>query len=426
MFSAIPMPNIDNMSIQAKLGQLNELQQQRLQNSLLGWQNKYAPITIPAEAASKLTYANLMGPQFLAKLMGNENILANIPDDKKQQALNLLYNVGSGQGYNNALTQLPNQDSSPLHKLVNNIKSAFGFGESSPASIPTASPNSSPTNALSYPIQENQDDIKKASLAWLQSPEGQAQAKQEGIISIPEKNQLMNWYHNQNSLSSNQLPQKTYAENVGQYKGVVEEGKEAGKIRAKDIKDLNDVVFNAQTKQATLDDINNMISSPEIREIRQLPLAGRHEMGFYAKEGTPAQQQLVGRIYSQMGNIVKDSARDFAGQFRRGEQQLLQGMKPNDSDTVDAMIGKSESLSVMNKMLLERAKLTSQYMNQYHMNKGQAQELADDQVDGDSIRQQVHNQLNPKPTDEDIKFMANKYKVSEDEIKKRLKNKGII
>jgi len=172
--------------------------------------------------------------------------------------------------------------------------------------------------------------------------------------------------------------------------------------------------------------VNSMIASPEIRELRQVPLAGRHEMSFYAKYGTPAQQQLVGRLYAQMGNIVKDSSRDFAGQFRKGEQQLLQGMKPNDSDTIDSMTGKAESLSVMNKMLMERSRLTSQYMSQYHINKLQASEFADKKINGQAIRDQVHNTLNPKPTDEDINFMAQKYKKTPDEIRTMLKAKGVL
>ena len=161
---------------------------------------------------------------------------------------------------------------------------------------------------------------------------------------------------------------------------------------------MNDINYNAGTKEATLDDINNMISSPVIRDIRQLPLLGRHEMGWYAKEGRPDQQQLVTRLQTQMGNLVKDSSRDFAGQFRKGEQQLLQGMKPNDSDTVDGMIGKSESLTVMNKLLRERSALTSQYMTDYHINKLQASQMADKQVNGDAIRAQVHDKLNPTVT----------------------------
>jgi hypothetical protein len=65
-------------------------------------------------------------------------------------------------------------------------------------------------------------------------------------------------------------------------------------------------------------------------------------------------------------------------------------------------------------------------MDKYHINKLQASEMADKQFDGERIRQDIHNSLNPKPNDTDIKHMAEKYKITEDEVKKRLKAKGVF
>lgn len=398
-------------------------------NQIKNVEAQYAPITTQANAASKLAYANLMGPQFLAKLMGHDPILANMSEDQKRNALGMLYQAGTGGGTGNSLMQMPGypaQDSNSLFNLaVNKLKGLFGGNNQSQQPINALSSMGGQSNISPQNVQGNQI----SSIPNMGPNAGPNQT----IDSMNQPNAPIN-YSTQVPAQPNVLPEssnaqyqpgRTFAENTGVQAGVVEEGKEAGKIRAQDIKELNDIVFNGETKQATLDDINRMISSPEIKELRQVPLAGRHELAFYSKYGTPAQQQLIGRMYAQMGNIVKDSSRDFAGQFRRGEQQLLQGMKPNDSDTIDSMIGKAESLTVMNKLLTERARLTSQYMNQYHINKGQASELADKKVNGEAIRSQVHNSLNPQPTDGDIDFMAQKYNVSPDEIRKRLKAKGI-
>lgn len=407
----------------------NALSQDMLDTQIKGVQAQYAPLTTQAEAASKLAYANLMGPQFLAKLMGNTDILANIPDAKKRESLNMLYAAGSGQGTGanvfsqagGALPFTPQQSNNNSFSgwLTGKIKNIFDGGNPMQQQVPVQSQNA--LNYTQQPMQQNQqmtnansgdqsnNELSMAAAAWMKSPEVIAQARQDGRFIMPPAQNLLQWYRSQQGnqqgdvfspqsapFASGQAP--SFSENVGNYKGILKEGEEAGKIRANDIKDLNNIVFDADTKLATLDDINSMISSPEIREIRQLPLAGRHEMGYYAKEGTPAQQQLVGRLYAQMGNIVKDSSRDFAGQFRKGEQQLLQGMKPNDSDTVDAMIGKAESLTVMAKLLRERAALTSKIMGQYHVNKGQAQEAADKQLNSDAIREEIHDKLNPTIT----------------------------
>jgi len=195
---------------------------------------------------------------------------------------------------------------------------------------------------------------------------------------------------------SMEKPNKTFAENRANYAGVVKEGEELGKIRAGDIKELNDVVYRGQTNQYTLDNVSKILGSPEFEQIRQVPLLGKHELSYYAKFGTPEQQNMIGQYYTSTGNIIKDSARDFAGQFRKGEQQLLENMKPSASDTPDTARGKVESLSVMNKMLLERSKLISQYMQKNHMNKGEAEDIADKQIDGDEIRKQIHDNLYPK------------------------------
>lgn len=348
-----------------------------------GLENKYYVPIHGAQVASQLAYANLMGPQFLSKLMGNQDILANMSPEQRSNALQMVYNAGSGQGTGNALMNNMQHPSSMMGGIINNIKNAFGFGDNS------AQSNQQPTNALTQqPNGMNQQNGSSGSNNYQYDNNGNnIKASPQEVADAANRSygQVQNPMPNQNS----------FAENAGTYAGIKDEGAQAGKIRANDIKDLNDTVFNADTKLSTLNDINDMISSPEIRQIRQLPLAGRHEFAYYAKEGTPEQQQLVGRITSQMGNVVKDSARDFAGQFRKGEQQLLTGMKLNDSDTVDSMIGKQESLTTMTKMLRERSALTSQYMNQYHINKLQASEMADKQVNGDKIRQQVHDKLNP-------------------------------
>ncbi len=401
---ALPLPQVvsdvgPGGRIVTTMRGINALAADNLANQIKGVEAQYAPLTTQAEAASKLAYANLMGPQFLAKLMGNPDVVANSPLLQDPRTTQMLYEAGSGQGTGNALTNIPtmqnaNSSNSLSGWIMNKIK---GIVSPSQTSNPFAQGQATNINAITE--TPDNSEVGQATTAWLKSPEAQALAEKNGMYTIPDANQLIPWYRSQQgSIPSSAAPNSTYAENAGTYRGTIEEGKEAGKIRAQDIKELNDTVFNADTKLATLDDINNMISSAEIRQIRELPAAGRHELAYYSKFGTPKQQQLVGRLYAQMGNIVKDSSRDFAGQFRKGEQQLLQGMKPNDSDTVDSMIGKSESLTVMTKLLRERAALTAKLMNQYHMNKGQAQEIADQQIKGNEIRNEVHDKLNPTVT----------------------------
>jgi len=53
------------------MGGINSLANDMILRQINEVKKQYAPITTQAEAASKLAYANLMGPQFMAKLMAN-------------------------------------------------------------------------------------------------------------------------------------------------------------------------------------------------------------------------------------------------------------------------------------------------------------------------------------------------------------------
>jgi len=364
---------------------------------------KYAPVTTQAEALSKLAYANLMGPQFLAKMMGNPDIVASLSEPQIKNNINTINRAGNGQGTSTGL----------LNSLQSNV-------------MPNGEPSGNPLANIGqfiagkfrgmFPEANNQQAMPTNSLA---NPEigmpsqNQAPAlpsvRPKGGVSVTGEQ----WYDkNGNPVYTDEIedngvpvdlgiaPQRelTYAEKAGKQKGIIGEGTETGKIRAKDIDNLNTTVFNAETNGETLNQINDILASPEFEQIRQVPLLGHHELSYYAKAGTPEQQQMVGKYYTLTGNLVKDASRDFAGQFRKGEQQLLNGMKPNPNDTVDTAKGKSETLTILNRMLQERSRLTSKIMNQYHVNKLEASEEADKRINGQQIRRDIHDRLNPTVT----------------------------
>jgi len=460
----------------------NQAFQSGLQSYMDITKAKYEPIKIQAEAASKLAYANLMGPQFLAKLMGNDPILANMTEEQKTQALQKLYQAGSGGGTGAGILGGGQPHKSLLDSLVgwyqgktNAPTGAAPASSGGAAAQPTqAGGQTQGTGADSgYSYDQNGNNVKasdddvdkivkgvtgnpdnaeisKATAAYMQSPEAQAKAQKEGMYTIPQTDELMQWYRQQQGAQPSPAPapapsvpgqpmpppqpapvvppqpQRNFAEKAADYKGLIKEGETLGDIRAKDVSELNNAAFSAKTNETTFNELSDVLGSDQFRQIRQIPLALQHELAYYAKEGTADQQKMVGKYYTLTGNIIKDSSRDFAGQFRTGEQKLLEGMKPNPSDTVDTAIGKTQSLAYLNKMLGERSRLTSDLITKYHINKLQAQDIADKQVNGEMIRSQINNRLNPKPTDDDINFMAQKYKVSPEKIRSRLKDKGVL
>jgi hypothetical protein len=405
----------------------------------------YAPTTVQAETASKLAYANLMAPQFIAKAMNNPDFMAQLSDRQKNQLRDLVYGAGARNIGSNSLNNLPesepqyngtgqastNNFSGRMKNALHAIAEAFhptktntapnsmtqmGMQQPRQQFVPnppnqnqasgTYNPQNEPTPENNIQPGEENPNSEELDLfhKWLISPEGKAEINKGERAHIPDGQELIEWEKRQNPVNPMKLELnkgqnlKSWAEKTGEQEGIKAEGKAAGITRNKDIEKLNTNVFNSKTNQATLDQISDILASPTFEKIRSTPLAGHHELAYYAKEGTPEEQDMVGKYYTLTGNLIKDASRDFAGQFRKGEQQLLNGMKPSPGDTVDTAKGKTETLSILNRMLAERSRLTSKIMEKYHVNKLEASEKADELIDGDKIRQEVHDRLHPEVT----------------------------
>lgn len=377
------------------MGGYNALSDAMLKTQQQQIQNQYLPLTSQAEAASKLAYANLMGPQFLAKLMGNTDILANMPDPQKRQALNMVYSAGSGQGTG--------------ANYLNNVPQGWFQGQQSPSSFAQLFQRG-PNNVFgqpNQPMQQTQLGNGQVELPPLPPPPGySSQSQQNQVQYQPAQSsgnqqpsaQVANYQPPVPSYPNMQNQPKTWAETTGQFKGIEKEGEKGGEIRAKDMDDLGKVYESALQKRTTLNELNKLLVSPEMQQIRQLPFGQQHEIGWYSKFGTPQQQQVIGQFKSTLGNIVKDAAQDFKGQFRKGEQTLVNSMKVNDGDSMNVALGKAQSLSYFNEIMAQRSKMANDLMGQYHMNRLDALDAADSHLNGDQIRDHIYDSLNPTVT----------------------------
>jgi len=425
---ALPLPRVipdvgPGGPLVTAMGGMNSLANDILLRKINAVKEKYAPLTTQAEAASKLAYANLMAPQFIAKAMNNPAFMANLTEEQKNALRDMVNSAGTNAPNINAINQIPQNTGigePSTNSFSGRVKNAFhALTGQAQQQAPMQMQN---RNTMAQPMPQQQTNQQQAGNPstfadengnnqialqaydkWMKSPEGQAELAKGENANIPNEQQVVQWatQKNQQASPSTEMggiggqQRPTWSENTGTQKGIENELAESGKIRAKNIDELNNTVFNSETNAVTLDSINKILASPEFEQIRQVPLLGHHELSYYAKEGTPEQQQMVGQYYTLTGNLIKDASRDFAGQFRKGEQTLLQGMKPSPNDTVDTAKGKSETLTVLNKMLAERSRITSKIMSEYHVNKLAAQEAADKQINGDQIRKQIHEQLNP-------------------------------
>lgn len=211
--------------------------------------------------------------------------------------------------------------------------------------------------------------------------------------------------------------------------GLTEQQKNLAKEDAKKISKLEDVVLSGSQKQETFNELNSILGSESFEQLRQNPILGRHELGWYEKFGSPEQQEMIGKAKTHMGNIIKDSSRDFAGQFRIGEQALLNEMKPNASDSLDVMKGKSEALTFLNMINTKRAELEADYMRNNNMSALQARIAADKQIDPKEIKKEIRTILHPASAKKttfnqsDLEFTAKKHGMTVDEVRERLESR---
>jgi hypothetical protein len=416
---------------------INALRESDLDNQIKKVQAQYAPLTTQAEAASKLAYANLMAPQFLSKLMGHPEILANMSEDQRNQALKMIYNAGTGQGtganFMNKMPQSGAQDDSLFGMLKNKLGSIFNQspqqGQQSQAQAPQ--------NALmSQPQQQqfNPQDVQAAVQAYRNSPEAQQKAQTEGMFTIPNQNELMNWYKQQGNAPVAQpamekpaVTSKSWPEKYGEFKGIEKEGEKLGELRAAAIDEFGEQYQQAIQAEQPVQHLMDMTQNPVFINMRnKIPFFQDKQLTALAKLGTPEEQRLVGDFVTTATNAVANTVNNFRGRILDKEITMANQMKISPNDTWNVMVGKLGSIATFNEMTKERARIAGQLMEKKHMNRADAVEKADSMVDGKAIRKQMEGKLNPKPSDADIDYMAEKYKISADEVRKRLKAKGIL
>lgn len=350
-----------------------------------GVKARYLPLTTQAKALSQLTYSNLMGPQFIAKILGNPDLLANLSEEQKRNGLNNVYSAGTGLSNNN------------FGSLNSNISSILSEQKEIPSGVSSATPfTMANTKQLPIPKQRDMSELDA------------------GPTDIPQNG--------------------TFAENTGKYKGVVAEAKELGKNRAKSISDLDDQYQQALQAEVPVNHLVELAQSDTFKNMRnKIPFYQDKQLKYLSKLGTPEEQKVIGDFITTSANAVANTVNSFKGRILEKEFTIANQMKISPDDTWNSMIGKLSSIKTFNEMTKQRSRIASKLIQEKHMNKGDALEKADKQIDGKSIRKSIDEKLNPKPTAEDIEYMVMKYKnkygsenEARKEVMKKLKAKGLL
>jgi hypothetical protein len=169
--------------------------------------------------------------------------------------------------------------------------------------------------------------------------------------------------------------------------------KATGKATGELIGQLESATLSDMKSAETLDRIGNILTNPTWKDMRSNPLfEGKQLDYFFTKAGTPEQQRLAGDFLAYTGQVVADMAGQFKGQFRIGEQHLIESMKVNKNDTLATAKGKLEALMTMNKMRIKRATIEANLMRK-GMNPLEAAQQANKQVNGALVTKMISQKL---------------------------------
>jgi|GEM_PF-1579848 len=452
---ALPLPKVvpdiaPGGGIVTAMGGINALNNAMAEAEYNRVKAKLAPYSIGAQAASQMAYANLLAPQMMAKVMNNENLLSGMSEDQKRAALQGLYRAGSGQGTGNAFLQMPGMQGiqeafaprnrfsftdflknqfrkriSPEQQQVNALVAPTQpRAQDNPMSsmnVPNTQASIANNNAQE-PLNENDPDIFKKAEMWQASPEGQAMIEKTGNINyLPEDPQYLNdWYEKQQ-----QGQQKTLAEKSGEFAGVKEEGKELGKIRGDDIKEIGREQQSLRRSGTTIDRLIGIIQNPTFRSMREnIPFYQEKQLKVLKTLGTPEQKDLIGDFISTAQDYIASTVNSFNGRALQKEFDLANKMKVDENDNIYVAEGKLRSLKTLKEIAQKKNDIILQLMQKKHMNLGDAAAIADKSVNTKAIEKHVNELLASNPSEDDINYTAKLHNISPEEVKRRLKEKG--
>lgn len=387
------------------MGGINALHNAMIERKINEIKAQYMPLTSQAEAASKLAYANLMGPQFLSKLLGNEGALANLSEDQKRQILGTVSNAGMNTSAN-PLAQMP-QHTGIGQPSTNNfagyLKNAFkgllGQGQQQSTRNPFAQaaqimpqqPYQQP--APTAPVANNMNNAHRPKDGVTLEGEQWYNAKGEPVyeedVNTPDSSMKL-------ELTKNIPPKKTYAQNAGEFKGTIKQLEKEGEYRAAAKKQIGESQLGLSNSGAVLDRMTAIIKNPVFANARNtIPGFQNKQLDYLKIMGTPEQKELIGDFLSTGESFIASTVQGFSGKPLVREFDLAQRQKITGHDTIESATGKLRSARALHDIAEQKNQIVSELLDKGY-NEAEAVKQANKMVDVSAIEKETNASLQRK------------------------------
>lgn len=373
---------------------INQLRNEQLEKEINRVKALYAPLTTRADAESKMAYARLLGPQYLAKLAANPAAMANLTEDEKRDLLQYSKNAGMGASGTansgmNALNNIPNVNQGGSNSLIG-LAYDYLMNKIMPQNN---TQQSAPTNAFT---QSNQQQVSTNPLA----PQGSGRMMPEH----PEQEKLLQQAEGNGQKINEPTPiskprSATYSENAGREAGIQKEGEVLGTERGKDISNLGKEQLALSTSGHILDRLVHITQNPTFKNMRaEIPFFQDKQLNVLSKIGTKEEQKLIGDFISTAQAFKASTVNSFKGKALEKEFGLADKIKIDENDTMAVAEGKLSSLKTLKDIAETKNDIILGLMTDEHMNLGDATKRANKLVNTKSIEKKVDQLLNPAVT----------------------------
>tara|TARA_R110000868_G_scaffold176792_1_gene414755 strand:+ start:2548 stop:3855 length:1308 start_codon:yes stop_codon:yes gene_type:complete len=387
------------------MGGINSLANDMLLRQMNQIKKQYLPTTMQAEAASKLAYANLMGPQFLAKLLGNEGAVANMGDANAKAALQKAVGAGMGQGTGNAFNQMQPQQlpmgvgqpgtNALSGWFANKLKNAFGqqsqlsqnpLAQAMPQQQSPAGMSQAQSVTPQNPMQHRpKDGVTLEGEQWYNA---KGEPVYEEDVDTPDGSMKLEL--------TKGIPPKTYAENTGEYKGTVKQKETEGKYRADALNAIGQSQLGLSNSGAVLDRMTEIIKNPTFWNMRnKIPAFQNKQLDYLKAMGTPEEKELIGDFLSTGESFIASTVQGFSGKPLVREFDLAQRQKITPHDTVESAIGKLRSARTLHDIAEQKNQIVSELLEKGY-NESDAIKQANKMVDVSAIEKETNKLLQRK------------------------------
>lgn len=410
---ALPLPRVvpdtgPGGGLVTAMGGINALHNAMIEKKINQIKSQYLPSTLQAEAASKLAYANLMGPQFLAKLLQNPGAIANMGDPAARAALQKAVQAGmgggSGQNYLNNIPQHTGVGQPSTNSFSGRIKDAFH------ALLGQTPQQGQQTNNPFAQAAQSMPKIPRMQQPQEQAPQQMApnamheKRPKDGVTLEGEQ-----WYNakgepvyaeEENTPNGSMeleltkgIPPKTYAQKTGEYQGTVKQLEKEGEYRAGALKQIGESQLGLSHSGAVLDRMTGIITNPVFANMRnKIPAFQSKQLDYLKAMGTPEEKELIGDFLSTGESFIASTVQGFSGKPLVREFDLAQRQKITPHDTVDSATGKLRSARAIHDIAEKKNQIVSELLQKGY-NESDAVRQANKMVDVSAIEKETNARL---------------------------------